>query len=236
MISINTGRVVPLQQKSREEWREAVSEIPVFDTHSHLNKPGVPIGARNVEISPAGFARFDGQGGYLFAEVLATPEGTYTVSFWFRSDDYEEQQSNTGVLISTSENPFFGGNWQVSIRQEGVRFGGKTVETGGVAMSVLKEPQHGFWNLITLKFDEAGAGGFWINEEPFLPLKMLNSELEGTPPTYRAIQRLVVGTDTLRKNGFIGDVADIRIYDDIDWDDAKQAAAYQAGPAQTGTP
>jgi glucuronate isomerase len=31
---------------NRETWREAVMELPVFDTHTHLNKPGVPIPAQ----------------------------------------------------------------------------------------------------------------------------------------------------------------------------------------------
>jgi hypothetical protein len=34
--------------KSREQWREAVGELPVFDTHTHMNNPGVPIGAQNI--------------------------------------------------------------------------------------------------------------------------------------------------------------------------------------------
>jgi hypothetical protein len=31
----------------RQEWRQAIVEVPVFDTHTHLNMPGVPIPARN---------------------------------------------------------------------------------------------------------------------------------------------------------------------------------------------
>jgi len=34
--------------KSQTEWREAVGELPVFDTHTHMNKPGVPIAAQSV--------------------------------------------------------------------------------------------------------------------------------------------------------------------------------------------
>jgi hypothetical protein len=34
--------------KTREDWREAVADIPVFDTHSHINNPGVPIGAQSI--------------------------------------------------------------------------------------------------------------------------------------------------------------------------------------------
>jgi glucuronate isomerase len=34
--------------KGLSEWREEVAGLPVFDTHSHLNNPGVPIGAQNV--------------------------------------------------------------------------------------------------------------------------------------------------------------------------------------------
>ena len=30
----------------RREWREAIAELPVFDTHTHLNMPGVPIPAQ----------------------------------------------------------------------------------------------------------------------------------------------------------------------------------------------
>mgnify|MGYP000863303501 CR=1 FL=1 len=30
----------------REMWREAVRDLPVFDTHTHLNMPGVPIAAQ----------------------------------------------------------------------------------------------------------------------------------------------------------------------------------------------
>ena len=30
----------------RKEWREAIHELPVFDTHTHLNMPGVPIPAQ----------------------------------------------------------------------------------------------------------------------------------------------------------------------------------------------
>lgn len=33
--------------KSPSEWREAVLELPVFDTHTHMNKPGVPIAAQS---------------------------------------------------------------------------------------------------------------------------------------------------------------------------------------------
>jgi len=31
----------------RQEWREEILRVPVFDTHTHLNQPGVPIPARN---------------------------------------------------------------------------------------------------------------------------------------------------------------------------------------------
>jgi len=34
--------------KTRAQWREAVGEMPVFDTHTHMNNPGVPIAAQNV--------------------------------------------------------------------------------------------------------------------------------------------------------------------------------------------
>jgi len=33
---------------SRMQWREAVGDIPVFDTHTHMNNPNVPIAAQNV--------------------------------------------------------------------------------------------------------------------------------------------------------------------------------------------
>jgi hypothetical protein len=33
---------------TRMDWREAVGELPVFDTHTHMNNPGVPIGAQTV--------------------------------------------------------------------------------------------------------------------------------------------------------------------------------------------
>ena len=32
----------------REEWREQIMQLPVFDTHTHLNMPNVPIPAQNV--------------------------------------------------------------------------------------------------------------------------------------------------------------------------------------------
>ena len=31
----------------RAEWRQQIKERPVFDTHTHLNQPKVPIPARN---------------------------------------------------------------------------------------------------------------------------------------------------------------------------------------------
>jgi hypothetical protein len=34
--------------KTRAQWREAISELPVFDTHTHMNNPGVPIAAQRV--------------------------------------------------------------------------------------------------------------------------------------------------------------------------------------------
>lgn len=34
--------------KTRNEWREAVQSLPVFDTHTHLNRPNVPIAAQSV--------------------------------------------------------------------------------------------------------------------------------------------------------------------------------------------
>ena len=30
------------------DWRDAVSRLPVFDTHTHMNNPGVPIAAQSV--------------------------------------------------------------------------------------------------------------------------------------------------------------------------------------------
>jgi hypothetical protein len=30
----------------RKDWREAIHELPVFDTHTHLNQPGVPVPAQ----------------------------------------------------------------------------------------------------------------------------------------------------------------------------------------------
>jgi hypothetical protein len=32
---------------NRDEWRQAIEEVPVFDTHTHLNMPGVPVSARD---------------------------------------------------------------------------------------------------------------------------------------------------------------------------------------------
>ncbi len=32
----------------RDEWREAIHELPVFDTHTHLNMSGVPIPAQRI--------------------------------------------------------------------------------------------------------------------------------------------------------------------------------------------
>jgi len=34
--------------QTREQWREAVGELPVFDTHTHMNNKGVPIAAQSV--------------------------------------------------------------------------------------------------------------------------------------------------------------------------------------------
>lgn len=34
--------------KTRLQWREAVNALPVFDTHTHMNDPGVPIAAQDV--------------------------------------------------------------------------------------------------------------------------------------------------------------------------------------------
>jgi glucuronate isomerase len=34
--------------KTREQWREAIGDLPVFDTHTHMNNPGVPIAAQSV--------------------------------------------------------------------------------------------------------------------------------------------------------------------------------------------
>ncbi len=31
----------------RQTWREEILDVPVFDTHTHLNKPGVPVPARD---------------------------------------------------------------------------------------------------------------------------------------------------------------------------------------------
>ena len=31
----------------RSDWRKEIKELPVFDTHTHLNMPGVPIPARD---------------------------------------------------------------------------------------------------------------------------------------------------------------------------------------------
>jgi len=33
---------------TRMQWRETICDIPVFDTHTHLNNPGVPVSAQNV--------------------------------------------------------------------------------------------------------------------------------------------------------------------------------------------
>lgn len=30
---------------NRDEWRQEISVVPVFDTHTHLNMPGVPVPA-----------------------------------------------------------------------------------------------------------------------------------------------------------------------------------------------
>ena len=34
--------------KTQQDWRAAVDELPVFDTHTHMNNPGVPIAAQRV--------------------------------------------------------------------------------------------------------------------------------------------------------------------------------------------
>ncbi|TVQ24509.1 MAG: hypothetical protein EA383_11310 [Spirochaetaceae bacterium] len=32
----------------KADWREQILSLPVFDTHTHMNKPGVPVAAQNV--------------------------------------------------------------------------------------------------------------------------------------------------------------------------------------------
>jgi len=34
--------------KSRDDWRNEIRTLPVFDTHTHMNKPGVPEAAQNL--------------------------------------------------------------------------------------------------------------------------------------------------------------------------------------------
>jgi len=38
----------PRTLRSREQWREAVLELPVFDTHTHMNNVGVPVAAQTI--------------------------------------------------------------------------------------------------------------------------------------------------------------------------------------------
>jgi hypothetical protein len=191
-----------------------------------------------VTISPEGFAQFDGRGGHLFAESLSTAGGTYTVSFWIRSDSFEpgEEDVALGILASTDQNPYVKGNWGVGLRRNVIRFGGKTMDNASMSQSLIDKPEPGLWHLITLKFHEMDGVGGWVDEEPFVSFAVLRPEEGAPPPSFKDISKFIIGSDHRGEAGFVGDIADIRIYDDVDWNNAKQAATLQAGPSLGAAP
>ncbi|MEX1119439.1 MAG: LamG-like jellyroll fold domain-containing protein [Terrimicrobiaceae bacterium] len=191
-----------------------------------------------VAISPEGFAKFDGQGGHLFVEALNTVGGTYTVSFWVRSDSFEpgEEDVALGILAATDKNPYAKGNWGVGLRRNIIRFGGKTMDDGLVNQSLIDKPEPGVWHLITLKFHGAEGVGGWVNEEAFVSFAVLKPTEDQPPPAYKEISKFIIGCDHRGEAGFTGEIADIRIYDDVEWNDAKQVATFQAGPSRGPSP
>jgi len=87
------------------------------------------------------------------------------------------------------------------------------------------------WHLITLKFTRNEGSGVWVNGEPFLAFSPFRSEEPDAPVSFSEIRQLVIGGGIQRHAGFCGDIADIRISEDLEWDDEKQAALYAEGPA-----
>lgn len=223
-----SGLLVPAAQAGLIHSFNFSPDAPLIDDVANVELTQVG----NVAFSPEGFATFDGSGGHLWAEALNSLGGVYTVSFWIRSDDYApgEEDKSPGIMTATDENPFALGNWGVTLRRNTIRFGGKALEQGAVSQDLLKEPVPGMWQLITLKFNGIDGSGAWVNEELFVEFESLHAK-EGDPrPAFKDIVRLIIGSDFAGKISFIGDIADIRIYDDVEWTDAKQVEAYQAGP------
>lgn len=186
-----------------------------------------------VAFAPEGYATFDGKGGYLQAEDLHLVGGTYTVSFWFRSDYIEPdaQDKSPGILSASDTNRFVAGTWSFGLRRGVARFGGKVLAGGAVNQALEEKPEPGIWQLITLQFTEDEGGGVWVNDGPFIPFELFRPEGHEPPPAFKAIARLVVGSNLVQGESFTGDIADIRIYDGADWDDSKQSVAFQAGPS-----
>jgi hypothetical protein len=201
-------------------------EAPLADDAggAHLEAEG------EVAISPEGFASFDGRG-ILLADLMGASGENYAISFWFRRDDLLEQEGSAAIIASTSDNPFAGGNWAVEFRGDSVRFGGKPVEGGGVIQPILSKPEAGMWHLITLKFTTNEGSGVWVNGEPFLAFSPFRSDEPEAHVSFSGIRQLVIGGGIQRNAGFCGDIADIRIHDDLAWGDEKQAALYAEGPS-----
>jgi hypothetical protein len=173
------------------------------------------------------------RGGHLNAEGLNITGGTYTVSFWFRSEYIEPggQGGSPGILSASDTIPFVPGNRSLGFRGGKLRFGGKVLGGGAVNQSLLERPDPGMWQLVTLQFTENEGSGYWFNDGPFTPFELFRPQGHEPPPAFKAIAQLVLGRNPMQGGNFTGDIADIRIYDDAEWNDAKQSATFQAGPS-----
>jgi hypothetical protein len=169
-------------------------------------------------INSGGYATLDGSDDFLAAPVQHS--GNYTVSVWFRFSTI-----NGSVLANRGVQTFSAEKWSMTAGDgiwttDAKNSSEKADLVGGTAANE--------WHLATFQADGANFG-YWMDGNDYVSISTVftaNSKME----------TLHLGLDYKDTRNFAGDIADVRMYNDVDWSNTLQDAAYVAGPSLVPEP
>jgi hypothetical protein len=168
----------------------------------------------SIDYSPTGILSISDDNNddpFLSAEAGITSD--YTVSFFFR---FSTAQDNFTGLLSSDDST--SSAYQVDVNGGEIRLNG----VGGTTIIASSaEATLNDWHLVTVTKDSDNGHFVWFDGKPGFSLSAAPSDLV----------TLTLGSNRNRDRSFIGDLADLRIFDgDTVWTDALQSSVLAAGP------
>ncbi|MFT5836647.1 MAG: hypothetical protein ACI9ZV_000143 [Candidatus Azotimanducaceae bacterium] len=220
------------------------SDAPLADDSGSLdltNSGGAMFGSEGS----LSYASFDGIDDFLYFGGFNGNESpinntddidaqTYTVSLYFRTSTWA-QSDEVGIVSSAGAQSSPKGYWGLAVDNNANLITPRLLMSAratsaspsdNVSQAVTASaPPLNQWNLITIEVDGANNSiGYWYNDQAYSQVNTLDAD-------FVDIHYFLLGANRGVSAFFQGDIADVRIYDRVGWDDSIQTAAYLSGPS-----